>query len=125
MWHGLGARGATWIGKGSTMKLPPQLTIITAGLLAGGSVGALYQAMASAEAARRVETALARLPGVHAGSVSVDPWTGRIALTDLSGEANGVRFHTGKAVLRTRAGALAALVSPAFAADETVAADNI
>ncbi|MBV9247215.1 MAG: hypothetical protein JO366_20655, partial [Methylobacteriaceae bacterium] len=59
------------------MKFTGASTLVTAGLLASVSIGALVQGFTSAEATRRVEALLARMPGASVGSVSVDPWTGR------------------------------------------------
>jgi hypothetical protein len=107
------------------MRLRRATTIAIGGLLASVSAAALFQSLASSEATRRVETALSRIPGAHAAAVSVDPWTGRVSLSGLTAEVNGVKVSARHAVLRAGKAALPALISSAFAADDSVSADDI
>ncbi|MBV9634753.1 MAG: hypothetical protein JO163_12120 [Methylobacteriaceae bacterium] len=107
------------------MKFTGASTLVTAGLLASVSIGALVQGFTSAEATRRVEALLARMPGASVGSVSVDPWTGRAAISALSIEANGARVTARNVTFRTGANVFAALVSPAFAAEGSAEADDV
>lgn len=100
-------------------------TYLTAGLLATASAATLYQALASAEATRRVEAAVARIPGLHVGSVSVGPWNGRVVVSHVTGKSAHAAFSAGRIVFEDPNAAFPQLISPAHAASGTATAENI
>jgi hypothetical protein len=107
------------------MKFSRQTSMIAAGLLAGVSAAAVFQVLANAEATRRVEAALARVPGLHVKSVAVDAWTGRVALAGLSAESKGLHLTASRAIVNASSHSLGAFISPAAAADDTATVDDV
>ena len=106
------------------MKTRRYRTYAFGGFLCSVSVVTVCHAIVEAEATRRIETAIARLPGVHVGSVSVDPWNGRISLGDVSARAGTAKITVGRVMFRGPA-MLPQLIMPAQAADGTATIENV
>ncbi|MBV8564776.1 MAG: hypothetical protein JO273_04900 [Methylobacteriaceae bacterium] len=100
------------------------LAIVAAGLLAGGAAISLIHSLAAVQATRRIEAALAALPHAHAASVTLDPWSGRIAIAGLSVRHGASRLHIGKITLDAVT-APSALIAPALARTGSAEAEDV
>ncbi|MBV9703464.1 MAG: hypothetical protein JO163_12115, partial [Methylobacteriaceae bacterium] len=100
------------------------LAMVAAGLLAGGAAISLIDSLAAVQATRRIEAALAALPHAHAASVTLDPWSGRIAIAGLSVRHGASRLHIGKITLDAVT-APSALIAPALARTGSAEAEDV
>lgn len=100
-------------------------TSLALGLLATASAAAIYHVVATAQATALVETALARIPGLHAGAVSVDPWSGRVVVSQLRARAGSTTVSIGSIAFRGAPSALPEFIGPAQAAGGSATAQNI
>ena len=93
------------------------------GLLAGASglAFAAYEA-AGVVATAQVRSALAHMPGVNAGAVNADAWSGRVTIEGLSAPGLSVGRLS---VVSAQARLLPSLIAPAFALDGTASAENV
>lgn len=105
------------------MTLSRRSSLVAFGFLAGASslAFAAHEA-AGSYAAAQVRGALARMPGVSAGTVSADAWSGRVTIAGL--KAPGVAIGS-LSFTSARARLLPALIGPAFALDGSASAENV
>ena len=107
------------------MRTQKKTILLSAGLLAGVALATLATHSVTLNAANRaVAAAIAATPGVHAGTIAADPFSGKLVLTDVAFDQNGLHLHADRLALPLQQASLA-LIPAAFALDGGASMDNL